>query len=210
MKHHYRHKTRAVLSAVIACIALGLSGCSDTPEADPAPEAIEATPTVSSSPTPTADPDGWRAKYRSTELEAYDAALGRWKEYESRSEPIWAKGKATPTAQELFKEYWTAWAPMFIRLQDYEKNGLAVSGTAKVLTSKASLIDLSGQKRVVIKQCIDPAPITVTEHGEADAPTTQAPYTRTITLDRVATTNLFMISGVKDVTTLKKVTPCGS
>lgn len=208
MTDQHRRKVFITAGVMLACLSLGLTGCQNDNQPDPIPEATETTSPVASEttePTPS-----WEGKYNEKEVQAYKDALARWEEYETRSEPIWAKGKATPAAQELFKEYWSTWAPVFLRLQTYEENGLAVSGTADVLTSKASLIDLTGQKRVIIKQCVDPSPITVSENGKDDPPGKQSPYIRTITLDQVATTGLFMIGGVKDITTMKKVKPCGS
>lgn len=212
-RHQQTHRRRGRIPSTAAAIALALAvsacnGGSDEPEPLP-PETSASTPT--DTPTPTQDPDAWRTKFDPAELKAYDAALQRWEEYESRSEPIWAKGEVTPAAEALFKEYWSTWGVLLNRLQTYEKNGISISGTAKVLSSKAASINLSSAKRVVLKQCIDPSPITDLVNGEPPERQRKLdPYVRTITLDRITTTNQFMVSGVLDVTNAKKVKRCDS
>ena len=99
--------------AVVGVCALGLiaSACGGDGPADPVPTSSPSPSTVDSSsatPTPsspTSDPDAWRSDFTSAQLDAYDAALARWDAYEARSEPIWAAGRATPAAEELFKEF---------------------------------------------------------------------------------------------------------
>lgn len=200
----FRH---ALASTLVAGLALTAAGCglSGTEESD----LPETSPSARASATPSASPaaDAWRAKFSGRELKAYDQALQRWEEYESRSEPVWARGKVTPAAEALFKEYWMTYGTQLSRLETYELMEIAVSGTPEVLWSKAARFEHDA-RRVVIKQCIDPAPITVYDDGEADPPIELKPYVRTITLDRVATTNQFMVLSVQDDLTMKKVKPC--
>lgn len=204
-----RFRRRTAPALLIAALTLTASGCGPTePVAIP-----DTTPSTSASSSPTSspspDPNAWQDQYTAAEIDAYNAALQRWQSYETRSEPIWAAGKATPAAKALFKEYWIAWQIEAARLEMYEKNGITVSGLADVLWSKAKSIELTdtdtGAPRVVIQQCIDPSTITVLPPagGGTDTP----PYLRTITLDEPPGRE-FMVVRVGDITNQKKVAPC--
>jgi hypothetical protein len=196
---------RVIANAVLAALTFAVAACGSDDDPRPLPAPTSTPP--SSSPSPTTTP-AWESKYTSEQIQAYNEALARWETYEQRAEPIWAKGKVTPAAEALFKEYWVAWAVPLNTLQTYQQNGLAVSGVAHVLSSVPASIDLeSATASVVIKQCIDPASISVTKDGEAQASSGQKPYVRTITLDRAAD-RPFLVGGFKDITNSKKVSRC--
>lgn len=197
---------RSIISAVaLGALALTAAACGGDAEPQNQPTTSPSPTSSSTTTATTVDPNAWQSKFTSAEIEAYDAALGRWTSYERRSEPIWAKGKATPAAEALFRDYWIAWQPQYNRLKIAEENGITVSGLANVLSSKATTITLSGTPRVVIEQCIDPTTITVlpaTNEGRKD------PYLRTITLDQPDQSKPFKVASVGDITNQKKVTSC--
>lgn len=191
--------------AAFACAGLLLTaGCGGS-DPDPRP-----TPSITSTPTQTPTNPTWESKFNHEQIAAYEAALARFTEYETRAEPIWATGKATAAAEAVFKEYWVAWPVKLNTLRAYEANGLAISGIAKVLSSEPARIDVkSAAARVVIKQCVDPSTISVTRNGEPQKPSGHEPYIRTLTLDR-GRSGPFKVSSVQDITNSQKVKPCGS
>ena len=161
-------------------MVVSLAGCGgdDDPETLP-------TETTSTSTSPTPTPSAWESKYTQQQLQAYEAALTQWETYEQRSEPIWAAGKVTPTARQLFKEYWVNWAVPLNRLSFYEQVGDKVVGVPKVLWSRASEATIFKGRgiSVTIQQCIDPSTIEV-EHasGTQVHQKKQGPYIRRISL----------------------------
>lgn len=139
--------------------------------------------------TPTPDSDDWRTKYSSAQLKAYEAALRRWESYESRSEPIWAKGKASEAARSLFKEFFPhpAWDTQFEQLETYDKYGVQIAGTPRVLWSRANSVS-DADDGVQIEQCVDYRSTTTTQNGELTAliESRQEPVLREITLNKPA------------------------
>lgn len=189
-----------VTSLVAVALALTAAACTkDRPVEEPS-----AAPSASPSP---ATPRG--AELSAEQQADYEKALARWTEYTVRSEPIWATGKFTPEAVELFQEYWVPYPLMVDRLETYERSGISVSGVVEVIESWP--VKVTSKNRivtVVLKQCVDPSPIVIspTPQGEiAD------PYIRTVTLDRTKTRQ-FKVLSVKDLgnTKKKKVQRCGS
>ncbi len=181
----------ALTVTVLSVLAISTAACAggDDPETSPtdAPtsSATEGTSEPTTDPTPTTDPDAWRTKFSPAQLEAYDTARQRWETYESRSEPIWAEGKATPAAEKLFKEYFPhpIWMDQFEQLETYEQYEVQIAGTPDVLWSRAKSIgDASGE--VEIEQCVDYRSTTTTQNGEATKPieSRQKPVLREITM----------------------------
>ena len=157
--------TVALLATTTAC-----GGGDDEPEATPS----SSTPTTQSpSPTePSSTETAWQDKYTEAQLDAYEAALSRYKEYETRSEPIWADGKATDRAEALFKQYFPSplWQGQDRLLSSYEQGGVTRTGLADVYWSRAKSISDSGLS-VVVNQCVDYGPIITEQNGkEAERP----------------------------------------
>jgi hypothetical protein len=183
----------AVTSIAVSVLALSTTACAgdDDPETAPTDEptssATGSTSEPTTSPTPTTDPDAWRSKFSPAQLEAYDVALQRWESYESRSEPIWAKGEATPAAEKLFKEFFPhpIWIGQFKQLQTYEQYEVRIAGTPDVLWSRAKSIGDSGGG-VEIEQCVDYRSTTTTQNGEPTKPieSRQQPVLREITMSK--------------------------
>jgi hypothetical protein len=196
---------RAALVA-IACTGLLLTACTSNGDE---PEPRPTTATSSGTPTQSPTKPAWESRYTEKELRAYEAALARFTEYEQRSEQIWARGEVTPGAEALFKEYWITWPNTLNTLRVYERDGVKVSGLAKVIWSKQSSIDVRPNSRTVsIRQCVDPSTIKVAvTEGDTERSKVQ-PYIRTITMDQFGT-QPFRISVVVDITSGKKVTRCG-
>ena len=207
-----RFATVCVALAALALFATACAGDSD-PETAPTDgatsSATDSTPEPATEPNPTKDPDAWRAKFDAAQLEAYDTALQRWESYESRSEPIWAKGQATPAAEKLFKAFFPhpAWRGYLDRLQTYEEVEVKSEGLASVYWSKAKSISKQGNS-VQIVQCVDYTTIQGTQRGE--------PVTRPTWLEKPQLRKLFLskpegydwlIYGVVDATT-GKFAPC--
>lgn len=171
----------ALLTTTAAC-----GGGDDEPEATPS---SSSTPT-SQSPSPT-EPSptetAWQDKYTDAQLDAYEDALARYQEYETRSEPIWAAGKATDRAEALFKQYYPSplWQGQDRLLTSYEQGGVTRTGLADVYWSRAKSISDSGLS-VVVNQCVNYEPIITKQNDkEAERPAwALKPNLRTITLEK--------------------------
>lgn len=193
----------ALLTTTAAC------GGGDEPEATPS---SSSTPTATQSPSPT-EPSptetAWQDKYTDAQLDAYEAALSRYEEYETRSEPIWAEGKVTDRAEALFKQYFPSplWQGRLRTLSQYEQVDVQIDGLAEVYWSRAKSVSDSGLS-VVIDQCVDYTTATVTQRGEPAPPVKwqQKPNLRTITLEKPKGYD-WLIYGVVDASS-GKARPC--
>lgn len=179
-------RTTATIAAA-AALTIGIVGCGGD-EPDPIPSTSpSASTSASPSASPSVDQDAWKKKYTPKQIQAYEAALQRWEDFESRSEPIWAKGKATPAAEELFREYLPSpkWRIEFMKLETYEKAEVKTTGTPDVLWSRATFI-AKGSTSVQIRQCIDYRAMTTTQHGEPTKPiaSRQRPVLRELNLSK--------------------------
>lgn len=204
-----RLRRNASVLAVATALMLSATGCGgdDVPTAEPTETTTSATPTESTSPTETET--AWQDKYTEDQLDAYEAALSRYKEYETRSEPIWAEGKATDRAEALFKQYFPSplWQGRLRTLAQYEQVDVQIDGLADVYWSRAKSISDSGRS-VVIDQCVDYTTATVTQRGEPAPPVKwqQKPNLRTITLEKPDGHD-WLIYGVVDASS-GKARPC--
>ena len=201
--------TRRLAAATVALLATttACGGGDDEPEATPS----SSTPTTQSpSPTePSPTETAWQDKYTEAQLDAYEAALSRYREYETRSEPIWAEGKATDRAEALFKQYFPSplWQGQDRLLSSYEQGGVTRTGLADVYWSRAKSISDSGLS-VVVNQCVDYGPIITEQNGkEAERPAwALKPNLRTISLEKPEGSD-WLIYGVVDASS-GKARPC--
>ncbi|EON25013.1 hypothetical protein CF8_0913 [Nocardioides sp. CF8] len=183
-----RYATACVALTALAVFTTACAGDSD-PETEPTSGATSSATDNTSEPTtdpsPTPDPDAWRAKFDAAQLKAYDTALQRWESYESRSEPLWAKGEATPAAEKLFKEFFPhpIWMDYWEKLQGYEQVKVKISGTPMIYWSKARSVTKSGSG-VQIQQCVDYTPVQRTQAGEEIPRPAPKPQLRTIFLSQ--------------------------
>jgi hypothetical protein len=179
-------RTAAGLTVLGLLFTTGCQGSSNG-EAEPLPPAETSsspseTPT-SSSPSPT-EP-AWQDDYSQKEIAAYEAALKRFETYEQRSEPIWRRGKATPGAEKLFKEYFEEglWQRELSRLRGYEQAQVEVHGNPTVLRSRATRIALNDKgASVSIRQCIDYSTSQLLQNGEQAPGAPKSPRVRRINL----------------------------
>ncbi|WP_220454035.1 hypothetical protein [Nocardioides immobilis] len=193
-----------MLGALMVAAACG--GGDDPPTTSPDSETSES-PTEPTEPITT--PPAWEKEYTEKQLAAYDAAFGRWEIYESRSEAIWAEGKATDRAEAFFKQYFPSpiWQGFYQRLETYEQVDVQIEGLADVYWSKPKTISKDGLS-VVVDQCLDYTTIKTTQRGKPAQPVAwqQKPNLRTITLEKPEGHD-WLIYGVVDATG-GKARPC--
>lgn len=181
----FRRATATI--AAVSALTMALAGCGGD-EPDPGPSTSASTSaSASPSASPSADQDAWKKKFSSKQLAAYDAALQRFEDYESRSEPIWDKGKATPAAEKLFRDYFSSSAALiqFNKLKTYEQVEVTTDGTPDVYWSRAKAITKPGTS-VTVEQCLDYTPVTTTQRGKVVTRPAPKPQLRTIHLSRPA------------------------
>ena len=163
---------RVLMIAASTAALVSLAACSPGSDADPT--GIPTTTSSSSAtvtPTPTATPSepAWRDEYTDKQLAAYDEALDRWATFEQRAAPIWARGAASPAAEQLFREFLPSplWQDLFATLSTYEEVDIKVPNPPEVLWSKATRIKMiSGQASVTIEECVDLTAQKTTQYGE--------------------------------------------
>ncbi|MGL5826814.1 MAG: hypothetical protein ACRCYU_18685 [Nocardioides sp.] len=200
------NSSRPTIAAIaLGVLALTLAACGgdDEPTSTPTSASTPAT-----SPTQTKDPaEAWKAKFTPKKLKAYDAALQRWESYESRSEPIYAKGQATPAAQSLFKEFFPSplWQNKFGQLKTYEQAKVKMIGTPSVYWSRAKSISDQGTS-VEIEQCIDYTLVERTQNGQPIKRPSPTPQLRTLQLSKPKGFN-WLIYGVVELVD-GKAKPC--
>lgn len=206
----------AIAGVALTSLSLVTSACAGNGDAEPAPTGAPPSSATAStsepptaSPTPTLDADSWESKFSAAQLKDYEAALQRWQSYESRSEPIWAKGEATSAAEKLFKEFFPhpAWMDYWERLQGYEEINVKVSGTPTVYWSKAKSVSARGRS-VQVQQCVDYTPVARTQAGDEISRPTPEPQLRTIFLSQPEGYG-WLIYGVKELVD-GKPKPCTS
>jgi hypothetical protein len=156
-------------STGVVILAVTLTCCSEPTDAGPNPDETSSSSAPTSSPRST-EPS-WEDGYTAKQLATYQEALARWTEFESRSEPIYAVGKATPAAKALFEAYYPApvWQAKFQALEAYERGGVRTDGLPTVLWSKAASITANS---ATIRQCVDYSTVKTTQDGKTlDPPT---------------------------------------
>lgn len=196
---------RRAATATILCAGLALAaGCQSNGNGEakplPAAESSTTTPTETTSPSPTKTiQPAWQNKYSKKEIAAYEAALDRFTTYEQRSEPIWRRGKATPAAEQLFKEYFAdgAWQREVSRLRSYEQANVEVHGTPTVLRSRATRVAVSETGgSITIRQCIDYSTSQLLQDGQQAPGAPKSPRIRQVVLDRSTGEGVWLISAV--------------
>ncbi|WP_300644523.1 hypothetical protein [Nocardioides sp.] len=207
MRRFHRNTVAAVAAAVLM---LGAAACGG--EDDPkGGDGNSPSPTTSTAPTEDASEasDEWKSKYTKAQLTSYEDALARWNEYEQRSAPLWARGKATEAAAKLFKSYFPSpfWQSQYRRLASYEQVDVKIEGTPGIYWSKAKSISDNGLS-VEIQQCVDNTQIKVTQRGKPAKPVRaqQKPNLRIISLSKPEGHD-WLIYGIKDASS-GKPKPC--
>lgn len=194
---------RIAVVAVSIALLTTLAACGGGQNEPGATPTSSSTARLNQTPSPT-QPDpteaAWQDRYTDRQLDAFDEALARYQQYETRSEPIWAAGTVTLRAAALFKQYYPSplWQGQERLLSSYEQGGVTRTGLANVYWSRAKSISDRGLS-VVIDQCVDYGPIITTQNDEeAERPAwALKPNLRTITLERPEDSE-WLIYGVVD------------
>lgn len=186
---------RALTALTVTLLAFTLASCgNDKPE--PLPKATATT-------------EAWRAQFTKQQLVEYDKAFKRWNEYLEKSRPINAAGKVTPAAKKVFTEYWgsTGGLKPLKTLQNFEDNGVTLTGKVKVLWSKATDVTMkNGAAKVEISQCIDPAGLKVVQGGK-EVPQSDSPHLNTVVLVGGENSD-YLILEARSSDPAGKTTPC--
>jgi hypothetical protein len=162
------------------------SACQNDSGAEPLPSATNSSTTAAATPRPipTRAPD-WESRYTPRQLRAYEAALRRFQEYETRSEPIWAAGKANAQTERFFKMYFLDWFNQQRLLTTYEDNEIRLFGLGRTVSSRPTRVAISDEgESVTIKQCVDFNTTRTTQHGKETEKFTRKPQVRAIVLSR--------------------------
>jgi len=178
-------RSRILVAATFAGLVL-TSACRTEAGPEPLPPA-ESSTTVAPTPPPDSTPaPAWESKYTPRQLRAYEAALRRYQEYETRSEPIWRAGRATPQTRAFFREYFLGWFNQQRLLATYERVKVRTFGLGRTLSSRPTRIAASGGdgQSVTIRQCVDFNTTHTTQYGKRVKQVTQRPQVRIITLSR--------------------------
>lgn len=178
---------RAAIAAVaILAVAATATACGES-QADPSPSTSPSAPT-----SPASTPPVWESNYDETQMGWYDEALQTWQDYDRRTAGIWAAGKATPEAKELFERYLVDPDKFYEQLRTLEASKISSKGTPKVLWTRATSITSSKDTDkhgtvVKIEQCEDLKPVTSFQDGEPVEPITprEHPVIQDISVMRV-------------------------
>ncbi len=153
---------RGRVTACLLGIALSItmSSCNN--------DGVDPIPTGSTPTSVTPTRPAWEAKYSQDEIDAFRAAEDSVEVFEARVGPIYAEGRATPAARELFQDNLISWQAVWARLQADEKRGIAVARQPKVLSSEPKSIELvkAGEAAVVIRRCTDQSDLGATLNGK--------------------------------------------
>ena len=168
------------MSLIGVVLIATLASCNDS-EPDPVP-----TPTKSATTTPTSTKAAWESKYNAKEIAAYKAAFARYQAYQLEVRPIWAAGKATPTAKKLFQEYVFPWQFYYKQLEQYEATNIKLDLRYEVLDSRATRIKLgSDGGSVSIRQCVDQTKSSGTQDGKPLPKSADTPQLIDVVMDQV-------------------------
>lgn len=156
-----RHVTlarRFVMAAVCSLALVGCGNSSDTPQ-------HPSTPPKSTTTTP---PPAWESKYTAEQLAIYREAVQRVEAFEAKSRPIYASGKATKPAKELFQDNLLSWQTEWAQLQSYEKKGIKIARGPAVLSTEAKSIQplKDNAASVELKRCTDQTDLGGSMNGE--------------------------------------------
>ena len=170
-----RHVTlthRFVMTAVCSLVLVGCGNSSDAPPRSSAPPKS----------TTTTPPPAWESKYIAKELAVYREAVQRVEAYEAKSQPIYAAGKATKAAKEMFQDNLLSWQSEWAQLQSYEKKRIKIARGPVALSSGAKSIKLlkGGAASVELTRCTDQTDLGGTMNGEPLANTHDEPVIQEI------------------------------
>lgn len=168
------------LSWTAVGLLLLISACSSKP----APEPATPPPSASSSAQSTG---GWQAAYSDKELAVYREAATRASAYEKQAQAYFAEGRATEEAKEFFQENLMTWQTRWADLQSYERQGIKIPRAPKVLSSRATKIDLlaKGAADVNIRRCVDASDLGGTMNGKPLPEATTKPVVQNVDVHKL-------------------------
>lgn len=195
----FRRHTISAFTAL--ALALGSTACGgNTPKADPSP-----TPTPPTSSSAPAKPT-WQSNYNAKQLSWYRDALKTWTTYQDRSKSIWAAGKATPAAMNLFKVYFVDPLFPYNTLEVAEQNHLKWLRKPTTLWTAPTMISdpktTSQGINVTLEQCIDYSQAVQQVNGKTEHSVYHHPMQRTIHMQLLGKT--WMVVSLKDLEDLRK------
>jgi hypothetical protein len=197
-----------VTAVALAALVVTAAGCNGDSEAspEPLPSASSSSPPSSPTTSPTATPSGWESEFTEEQLAEYQAALGRWEDYQRESEPIWSDPKPTAETLQFFAGYFYNEDLIQNRLEQYAEGKVRVEGLPSILWSKA--LSIRG-KSVTIRQCFDPANVRVTQDGHL-IPNSNTPILREIDLSLPQGQSDYLIQQIHDPSWGRKEEPCAA
>ena len=146
------------MTAVCSVLLVGCGNSSDTPQ----------NPSAPPKSTTTTPPPAWESKYTAKELAVYREAVKRVEAYEAKSQPIYAAGKATKAAKELFQDNLLSWQSEWAQLQSYEKKRIKIARGPVALSTEAKSIKLlkGDAASVELTRCTDQTDLGGTMNSE--------------------------------------------
>ncbi len=201
----YRRHSAAALA--LAGLVLTAAGCNGDSNAGPEPLPSSSSTSPSSPATsPTPAPTGWESEFTDDQLAQYQEALGHWEDYEREAAPLWADPKPSPETLKFFTSFFYNEDLIQNRLEQYAQAEVVIEGLPNVLWSKA--LSISGMS-VTIRQCVDPATVRVTQHGQV-IPNSDTPILREIDLSIPEGQADYLIQQIHDPSWGRKEQPCAA
>jgi len=156
-------------------VAVLVSGCSDGDKPSPSNPLPSATARPRQS-------DSWEASFSAKELTVYRDAVEHANAYEKQAQAYFAEGKATEEAKEFFQDNLMTWQVRWADLESYERQGIKIARSPKVLTSKAKTIKLlpNGAADVAITRCVDATDLGGTIKGTPLPESTDDPVVQNV------------------------------
>ena len=156
-----RHVTltrRFVMTAVCSLLLVGCGNSSDAPPRSSAPPKS----------TTTTPPPAWESNYTAGELAIYREAVQRVEAYEAKSQPIYAAGKATKAAKEIFQDNLLSWQSEWAQQQSYDKKRIKIARGPVALSTEAKSIKLlkDDAASVELTRCTDQTDLGGTMNSE--------------------------------------------
>lgn len=175
---------RTVVALACAVLVSTTTACAGGDAEPDAPGGAQQTIGGTESDRAEQQPPAWRKDFSKEQVAAYREARRRWAAYTRRSEPVWARGKATGEARELFAEFFFQPDLMVSLLESYQRRDITMRGRTLVLSSRPVRVDLGDTTTVVLRQCVDSRGVQVLAAGTLLTDPEQVPTVRRIVLSR--------------------------
>lgn len=156
---------RHVTATLAAGLMLTASACGGEGGSEQtAPQSTPEWPTSSTTaPTNASPASDWKSKFTEAELDRYEEALDRWQEFTELAHEIHMRGKDTPEARAVFKEYSLQYQRDIAELvQTFDEGNVRLERPEEPLWWKAVSIE---PRVVVIRQCTDYRNVRLVQDG---------------------------------------------